>query len=158
MASFGQKHLIKCRCVLPQFKNSVDPEKKQHRFTVFSEVADDVVKQKFAQCNNCGLIHKVKDICTSEIMSGKESMGSILTIEDIKPGLHPSAVAILERYNCDLPTWEQLSYVMENKRWGEVIILTSDLEEDTKVIKYVRVLGETLFKVDSHSRKEIIGD
>jgi len=158
MASFGQKHLIKCRCVLPQFKNSPDPEKKQHRFTAFSEIIDDVAKQKFAQCNNCGLIHKVIDICTSEIMSGKESMGSILTIDDIKPGLHPSMVSILERYNCDLPTWEQAKYIMENKKWGEVIILTNDLEEDTKVIKYIRVLGETLFKVDSHSRKEILGD
>lgn len=158
MAIFGQKHLVKCRCVLPQFKNSQDPEKKQHRFTVFSEIVDDVVKHKFAQCNNCGLIHKVTDICTSEIMSGKEAMNSILTIDDIKPGLHPSLISILERYQCDLPTWEQAKFISENKKWGEVIILTSDLEDDTKVIKYLRILGETLFKVDSHSRKEIVGN
>lgn len=158
MANFGQKHLIKCRCVLPQFKNSQDPEKKQHRFVVFSEVENDVVKQKFSQCNNCGLIHKIVDICTSEIMSGKESMGSILTIDDIKPGLHQSLVSILERYQCDLPTWEQAKYVTENKKWGDIIILTSDLEENTKIVKYVRILGETLFKVDSHSRNELIGN
>jgi hypothetical protein len=157
MAIFGQKHLIKCRCVLPQFKNSSDPEKKQHRFTVFSEVIDDVVKKKFSQCNNCGLIHKVTDICTSEIMSGKEAMSSILTIEDIKSSLHPSLASILERYQCDLPTWEQAQFIMENKRWGEIIILTSDIEDDSKVIKYLRILGETLFKVDSHSRKETLG-
>lgn len=158
MVIVGQKHLVKCRCVLPQFKNSHDPEKKQHRFTVFSEVIDDIVKHKFSQCNNCGLIHKVIDICTSEIMTGKEAMNSILTIDDIKPGLHPSLISILERYQCDLPTWEQAKFISENKKWGEIIILTSDFEDDTKVIKYLRVLGETLFKVDSHSRKEIVGN
>ena len=31
-------------------------------------------------------------------------------------------------------------------------------EDDDKVIKYVRILGETLFKVDSHTRKDVIGD
>ena len=157
MVSYGQKHLIKCRCVLPQFKNSSDPEKKQHRFTVFSEIIDDVVKQKFAQCNNCGLVHKVTDICTSEIMPGKESMGSILSIDDIKSGLHASLVSILERHQCDLPTWEHAQHIVENKKWGDIVILTSDLEEDVKNIKYVRILGETLYKVDSHSRKELIG-
>ena len=158
MATFGQKHLIKCRCVLPQFKNSNDLERKRHRFPVFSEIINDVVKHKYAQCNNCGLIHKVIDICTSNIMSGKEDMNSILSIEDIKTSINSQLSSILERYQCDLPTLEQTQYVIENKRWGEIIILTNDPEEDNKVIKYLRILGETLFKVDSHTRKDIIGD
>jgi len=154
MSTTGQKHLISCRCVLPQFKNSTDIEKKQHRFLVFSTIEDDVVKHKFAQCNNCGIIHKVTDICTSEIMPGKEAMSSILTIDDIKSGINQSLVSILERHNCDLPTWEHTQFVIENKRWGDFIILTSDLEDDNRIIKYVRILGESLFKVDTHIRKE----
>jgi hypothetical protein len=157
MATFGQKHLIKCRCILPQFKNSKDLQNKQHRFMVFSEIIDDVVKQKYAQCNNCGIIHKITDICTSEIMSGKEAMSSIITIEDIKPSMNPGLISILERHLCDLPTWEQAQYIVENKRWGDHIILTNDLEDDQRTIKYVRIVGETLFKVDSHVRKEMIG-
>jgi hypothetical protein len=156
MASFGQKHLIKCRCVLPQFKNS--PNSQQHRFTVFSEVIDDVVKQKYSQCNNCGLVHKVVDICTSEIMQGKEAMNSILSIDDIKAGMNQNLIGILDRHQCDLPTWEHAQYIMENKRWGDVVVLTSDNEDDGKVIKYVRILGEGIFKIDSHTRKETIGD
>jgi hypothetical protein len=156
MATFGQKHLIKCRCVLPQFKNK--PDSKQHRFVVFSEVIEDVAKQKYAQCNNCGLIHKIVDICTSEILQGKEGMSSILLIEDIKAGLNPNLVGILERHQCDLPTWEHAQYVVDNKCWGDIIILTNDNEDDDKIIKYMRVLGETLFKVDSHTRKDVIGD
>jgi len=154
MSTTGQKHLISCRCVLPQFKNSTDIEKKQHRFLVFSTIENDVVKHKFSQCNNCGIIHKVTDICTSEIMPGKEAMSSILTIDDIKPSMNQSLISILERHNCDLPTWEHSQFVIENKRWGDFIILTSDLEDDNRIIKYVRILGESLFKVDTHIRKE----
>ena len=156
MATFGQKHLINCRCVLPQFKNT--PNSKNHRFVVFSDVIEDVTKQKYVQCNNCGLVHKVVDICTSEIMQGKESMGSIMSIEDIKVGMNQSLIGVLERYQCDLPTWEHARYIVENKRWGDIVILTNDNEDDDKVIKYVRILGETLFKVDSHTRKDTIGD
>jgi len=87
-------------------------------------------------------------------MSGKEAMLSILTIDDIKSGINQSLVSILERHNCDLPTWEHTQFVIENKRWGDFIILTSDLEDDNRIIKYVRILGESLFKVDTHIRKE----
>ena len=80
--SYGQKHLIKCRCVLSQYKNL--PNAVSHQFLVFSEVENGQVKQKYSQCNNCGLVHKVVDICTSEIMQGKENMSSIISIDDIK--------------------------------------------------------------------------
>ena len=156
MATFGQKHLVSCRCVLPQFKNN--PDSKRHRFVVFSEIINDAVKQKYAQCNNCGLIHKVIDICTSEIMQGKEGMSSIMSIEDIKSGMNPGLVGILERHQCDLPTWEHAQYIIDNKRWGDIVILTSDNDDDGKVVKYVRLIGETLFKVDSYTRKETIGE
>lgn len=156
MAKFGQKHLIKCRCVLPQFKNN--PNSKQHMFVVFSEVIDDIVKQKYTQCNNCGLIHKVIDICTSEIMQGKEVMNSIMSIEDIKNGMHQGLTGILERYQCNLPTWEHVRYVIDNKCWGDIVILTNDNADDDNVVKYVKILGKTLFKVDSHTRKDTIGN
>lgn len=156
MATFGQKHLISCRCILPQFKNN--PNSKQHRFVVFSEVVEDITKQKYAQCNNCGLIHKVIDICTSEIVQGKEAMSSIISIEDIKTGMNQSLIGILERHLCDLSTWEHARYVIDNKRWGDIIVLTNDNEDNNIIIKYVRILGEGIFKVDSYTRKDAIGN
>ena len=93
-SSFGQKHLIKCRCVLPQMKNLPIPT--QHQFVVFSEVIDGNVKTKFSQCNNCGVIHKITDICSSEIMNGKDAMSSIMSIEDIKLSMNASLSSILE--------------------------------------------------------------
>ena len=154
--SFGQKHLIKCRCVLPQMKKLSKPP--PHQFLTFSEVADEVVKVKYAQCNNCGVIHKVIDICSSEIMSGKEAMSSIMTIEDIRSSLNPKLCAILDRHNCDLPTWEHAQYVIENKRWGENVVLTTDVEGDDKVIKYVKIISDGLYRVDLYNRKEILGE
>lgn len=151
----GQKHLIKCRCVLPQFKGVVDPP--AHQFIVFSVLReeDDEVQVKYSQCNNCGIIHKVTDICKSEILSGKEVMKSIVKVEDIKSSLPTNLVDILERNNCDLPIWEQAQFIIENKQWGNFVILTQEEESGTKQGKYVRIMSETFFKVESFSREEV---
>jgi hypothetical protein len=149
----GHKHLIKCRCVLPQFKNLEKPP--AHQFIVFSAMSDDGnVIPKFSQCNNCGLIHKVIDICKSEIQTGKESMKSIIKIEEIKPSLHSNISSILEANNCDLPTWEAALFIVENKQWGSYVVLSKEAEGDEVHGKFIRIFGETLCKVESFTRKE----
>jgi hypothetical protein len=138
---------------MPQFKSM--PEPPAHQFVVFSVIDDaDRVQTKFAQCNNCGVIHKVTDICKSEILASREDMGSLLTIDEVKAGLPKNLVAILEANNVDLPTWEFASFIYENKRWGEFVVLTTDSEHGTRQGKYVQILGESLFKVNSFSREE----
>lgn len=154
VSSFGQKHLIKCRCVLPQMKNAAIP----HQFLVFSEVVDGSVKTKYAQCNNCGIVHKVVDICTSEIMAGKEAMSSIITIEDLKLSMNPKLTSILEKNNCEIPVWEHAKYIIENSRWGEIIVVSSDVEGDDKVVKYLKIISENFFSIDTHIRKEVLGE
>ena len=44
---------------------------------------DDRVILKYAACNNCGVIHRVTDICRSEIVIGKDENNTIIGIEDI---------------------------------------------------------------------------
>lgn len=150
----GQRHLIQCRCVLQQYKNLPNPIK--HQFMVFSTIDDnDSVIQKFAQCNNCGLVHKITDICKSEIISGKEQSNSIVSVEDIKLSLPPNLSAILERSNVDLSTWELAQFIIETKRWGEFVILGVEEESGVKQGKYVRIMSETFFKVESFNRNEI---
>lgn len=151
----GQKHLVKCRCVLPQFKRAANPI--QHQFTVFSIINDDnTVKPKFAQCNNCGVIHRVIEISKSEIVQGREAMSSIVTVADIKASLPESLTAILENNHADLPTWEAAQFIYENKQWGNWVVLTSDTEGDIKQGKYVRILGEKLFKIEAYERTEVV--
>lgn len=151
----GQKHLIFCRCVLSQFKGRQNPPR--HQFYVFSSITDDDdVIIKYAQCNNCGLVHKVVDICKSEIMQGKEAMSSILSIDDIKISLPVALSNILERNNSDLASWEQAQSIIENKEWGNFILLAAEEDDGIKQIKYVRIMSETFFKIETVSREEII--
>ncbi len=152
--STGQKHLIKCRCILPQFRNV--PVPPSHQFIVFSVIDDtDLVVPKFAQCNNCGIIHKVTELSRSELV-GREAMSSLMTIDDVKTSLPPSLITILEGASADLPTYEAAKFIIENQRWGDFVALTSEVEDNVRQGKYVRVLGANLFKVDSYIRDEVI--
>ena len=147
----GQKHLIKCRCVLPQFKRLENPP--VHQFIVFSVIQEDeTVKPRYSQCNNCGVVHKVVDVCKSEIVSGKENMNSLIKIEDIKPSLHPNFVGILESSQADLATWESVQFIVENKKWGQFVVLTNDSEGEEIHGKYIRILGESMCKVETFMR------
>ncbi len=148
----GQKHLVKCRCVLPQYKRARDAP--SHRFIVFSIIGDDnKVIPKFAQCNNCGIIHKITELGVSELV-GREAMTSLMTIDDIKTSMPEGLVAILSAADVDLPTWELARFIYDNKRWGEFVALTSEVESGVRAGKYVRILGERLFKVDAFTREE----
>lgn len=150
----GQRHLIKCRCVLPQYKGVTNPP--PHQFVVFSVINDDdSARVKFSQCNNCGIIHKVTDICKSEILPGKEAMSSVVKIEDVKLSLPPNLADILERNNVDIATWESAQFILENKEWGNFVILAQEEESGTRQGKYVRIMSETFFKVESFSREEV---
>jgi hypothetical protein len=149
----GQKHLIKCRCVLPQFKKMVNP--LLHQFIVFSIIEDDNVKLKYSQCPNCGIVHRITEIGKSEIIQGREAMQSLITIDDIKSGLPENLRFILEKNNADLPTWEAVSFYYENKLWGNFVVLSSDTDSSVKQGKYVRLLGDSLFKVESYTREDV---
>jgi hypothetical protein len=152
--STGLKHLITCRCVLPQFKRAPNPP--QHQFTVFS-VIDDAgnVQPKFSQCNNCGICHKVIDVCRSEVVS-REAMSSIPTIDDVKMGMAPQLVSALEGVDADLSTWEAAQFIVENQQWGAFVVLTTDEEDGMRQGKYVRILGENMFKIETFAREEIV--
>lgn len=152
--SQGLKHLVTCRCVLPQFKRMDNAP--AHQFVVFSVINDDGTFQpRFVQCNNCGIVHKVVDLCRSEVVS-RESMGSLVTIDDVKAGLPPQLANILESNQVDLATWEMAQFIIENKQWGNFVVLTTDEEDGLRQGKYVRILGENMFKVESFAREEVL--
>ena len=148
------KHLVTCRCILPQFKRMDDPP--QHQFVVFSVIEDDgSLRVRFTQCNNCGIIHKVTEINRSEIVA-KESMASIATIDDVKLSIPPQLALVLEANDVDLSTWELAQFIIENKRWGDFVVLSTDEDAGLRQGKYVRIIGENLFKVETFTRDEVI--
>lgn len=150
----GLKHLITCRCVLPQFKRHENPP--QHQFVVFSVLDDnDVVRTKFAQCNNCGIVHKVIEINKSEIVQGREDMRSIPKIDDIRLSLPQGLAALLDQNDADLPTWEATQHMYDNQQWGGFVVLSTDEEEGLRQGKYVRILGKNTFKIETFTREEV---
>ncbi len=144
----GVKHLIQCHCILPQFKNSADPV--FHKFVDFSIIDEsDTVQPKFAQCNNCGVIHKVVDICRSELTS-KEDAKALPNIEDIKFSLSPDLVRVLETYQSDIATWEQAEWIYLTKSWSQWITLARDEGEDGDVHgKRLIFLDDGKFRIEA---------
>jgi len=53
MAKEYIKHLVECKCSLPQFRERDIPV--PHSFVVFSVVNEDgSIQPSYAECNNCG--------------------------------------------------------------------------------------------------------
>lgn len=133
----GIKHNIKCLCVLPQFRKNSNPP--NHEFVVFSIIDNsDTLVPKLAQCNNCGVIHNVIDICKSEIATNREEL-VLLKQSDIKLMLPTPVSELLENYDCDTPTWENALFIIDEKKWGSFIILErnkTDEGYDGKILKF----------------------
>jgi hypothetical protein len=129
----GIKHLVECQCVLPQYRNNKSGKPVYHKFVVFSVINDsDSVVEKIAQCNNCGILHKVFEIGKSEILVGEEeSSASVLSKEDIKLMLPSSVAQVLENYSADLPVWEQCLFITENNKWEEPIVVSKEVNNET---------------------------
>lgn len=147
------KHLLECKCFLPQFKNS-NPQ-VFHKFLVFSEVdcKDGSLVPSYAQCNNCGVIHKIMEIETSAILK-KENMPSMLTIDDIKTSLPSRLAGILDQNDCDLPVWQEAQFILKNSLWGNGFILAKE-RDGTKILgKYIVILGTDLFQVSPFERDD----
>jgi hypothetical protein len=143
----GVKHLIQCHCVLPQFKNSANPV--FHKFVVFSLIDDsDTVQPKFAQCNNCGIVHKVVDLCKSELTS-KEDTKSVSTIQDIELSIGVDLAALLKSYNCDLATWEQTEWIVLSKAYDNFIILSKEEIDDEIHGKRLLFLENGRFRIEA---------
>lgn len=149
----GHKHLIKCRCVLPQFKKLRVPP--AHQFQVFSVVDESgAVVPKVVRCNNCGILHRIQELCTSQILAKEDAVGCI-TVEDVKDGLDSRLAALLEREGADLATWEAVRFCLDEQRWGDVVVLSSERVDGAKQGKYLRLFGPALFRVESFVRDEV---
>tara|TARA_Y100001970_G_scaffold78373_4_gene99730 strand:+ start:4958 stop:5419 length:462 start_codon:yes stop_codon:yes gene_type:complete len=143
----GIKHLIECQCILPQYKKIKDPP--YHKFVVFSIVDDvDNVLEKFAQCNNCGIVHRVFDICRSEIATGHESLSSLPTKEDFSLMLPSSVADILNSYDCELYIWEQVSFILNHEKVNEKIVITKDEIKGKVQGKFLTYIGNNRFNIE----------
>ena len=153
----GINHLVECQCILPQYKKRKDPP--FHQFVVFSIIDEsDSVIEKFSQCNNCGIVHRVFDICKSEIATGHESLNSLPTIEDFKLMLPSSVSDFLKSYDCEIYKWEHVAFIINQNKIGDRIILTKD-EVNSKIQgKFLTYLGDNKFTVEPFALDSELGN
>lgn len=140
------KHLIECQCILNIFKNKT--KTVYHKFKVFSEInKNDEVKEKYVMCNNCDILHRVYEVCKSEIKWGNENLKSLVTTkEDIKFNLESrdkeKIVLELEKNNIDLCEWEYVEYLIENDKEGQIILNKNEIDNNI-VYNILYIKGES---------------
>ena len=151
----SQLHLVECHCFLPQYKNRPNPV--YHKFLVHSVIDDgDTVVPKFVQCNNCGVIHNVIDVCKSEIISGREDI-VLLSKEDITLMIPSSIANILNQYNCELPLWEKALWIFQEEKFGESVVI--DKKENEEEVSGKRLTIESIqkFTIEPFFYKKTVG-
>ncbi len=149
----GIKHLIECNCVLPQFQNTKSP--LFHKFIVFSIVDEEnKTQEKNAICNNCGIVHTILEIGKSEITKS-ENLSSLREIKDIRIGLPPHIVNILEENQCDLATFEEVEFILDNERWGSYVVINKDQIEGRTIGKALIFKENSIVKIESFTRQDI---
>lgn len=128
------RHLIECHCILKIYQNRTKPV--YHKFSVFSLLNDDNVEKKFVECNNCGVIHEVLDLCKSEIKWGSDVYsGLVVKKEDIIFNFQSRQIdyisKILEENNCDISVWELVEHCLDNNIDHEVVLSKQDIQDNT---------------------------
>ena len=151
MALDGIRHLIECHCVLPQYRNRNPPV--FHKFVVFSIVSDDQVQKKLAQCNNCGILHRIVDICKSEIVHGLEEGSSLRTIEDLKVSLPQRLSDFLVTQKLDISAWELVEFLIDNKLERDVVLSKTESGDITQ-LKILQINADGSFKVRNETRQD----
>jgi hypothetical protein len=101
-------------------------------------------------------VHRIYDINKSDIIDKRDELISHLDIEDIKISLYENLNNILIKYNVDLPTWEETKYKFENKIWDSTIILNKEYIGDKVHGKYLILLENNKFKIESYNRGNFI--
>ena len=151
----GLKHLVECHCILPQYRDRDKPV--YHRFVAFSEIDDsDTVVTSYAQCNNCGTVHKVLDICKSEIIAGKDESATVERIQDVAMSLPPSLTELFESYSLELPDYQYARFILDNQVWGTTMTLSKETEDGVTNGKCLKFVSIDKFRVEQFSMKGFI--
>jgi len=149
MKNLGLKHLIECHCTLRIYEGS--DNHLYHKFPVYSKFdKSGKIIEKLVQCNNCGTIHKVYDVCKSDILkSGKDDHNTGVDIEDISFQLSDKIVRVLEKYDCDVSTWEQVLDYVENEAWNQKVVISRELIEGKYHVKAMTLIDDSKIKIES---------
>jgi hypothetical protein len=113
---------------------------------VFSEIDEKgEVIPSFAQCNNCGMVHKVTEVGVSSTMK-RDALASLPTAEEVKSNLPKKLLTELTGYELELPTLQEMAFIFEHKLWGRFVILQKEEIDGFVVGKTIQIIGESLWR------------
>lgn len=150
----GLKHLIECHCTLKLY----DTENKlvNHKFPVYSKIDEDgSIVHKIVKCNNCEALHRVTDVCTSELVAGKDQTNVTETIDEISLSLPDKLINILAKLECDISCYEHCLDIIEEERWGEFVVLRRDIIDEKENLKMILILSENKYKIQTKTINNI---
>ncbi|MBM93976.1 MAG: hypothetical protein CMF51_04425 [Legionellales bacterium] len=150
----GLKHLIQCRCILPTMKNRDNAP--LHKFKVFSIQDKNQIIEKLVTCNNCGIVHRVHEVCKSEILHNVEGTKSSVTIEDISLMLPETVLSVLNSYEKELPDFEHVKFMIDENKVGDFITLSQEFNDGRKTGKVLKYKGNSRFEIEPFSRSEVL--
>lgn len=152
----GIKHLLECHCVLAIYRTGIE-EPQNHKFSVYSKIdKSDKVVPKYIKCNNCETVHYVYDLCRSEIKPGKDQSEITVSIDDLSLMLPERLASLLLKTKVDLSSWEHIVDILDEKRWGESVVLKRDIIEEKQHVKLIKILSNEKFKIENHIIEDII--
>ena len=153
----GIKHLIECHCVLKIYDTSDIENIIYHKFPVYTKFdSDGKVISKLVKCNNCDALHKIIDICRSELSPGKDQTQININKEDIELMLSDRLCNVLAKYNCDMSIWEHAHDIIDNSEWGNSIVIKRDIIDEQQHVKILFILGENKFKIENKVINDLI--
>ena len=107
-------------------------------------------------CNNCGVVHRVYDLCRSEILNNVEGTRSSITVEDISLMIPESVLNLLKTYEKELPDYEHVKFMLDENKVGDFIVLSQELNDGRKSGKVLKHKGNGKFEIEPFSRSEIV--
>ena len=127
------KHLIECQCILPQYKKQDNIV--FHKFPVFTLFKDNDNQdfsqpiEKYVKCNNCDAVHRVYDICKSELLKNSDDYVDLVTnFEDLKYSIPPDLLDVLNKNKMDIADYEMCVYLIDNKGNDKIILSKKNID------------------------------
>lgn len=143
----GIKHLIECHCYLAIYKKN--SKMINHKFPVYSKIDEDgKVIPKNVKCNNCEALHYIVDVCKSELKAGKDQSSIVITVDDLKTMLPQNISNFLISNEVDISTWEHIKDIIDERRWGEPVIIKRDIIDEKQQVKYVTLDSNLNIKIE----------
>jgi galactitol-specific phosphotransferase system IIB component len=98
------------------------------------------VIEKIISCENCNTLHKVYDICKSDIVKGgKDENKASITIEELDLQLPDKISKILEKNQCPIPIYEEVVDAIEKNIDSHDIVINREVIEGKYQVKVLNI-------------------